>query len=189
MFALKKLAELLRLMERGVRSAPQVAALPFNLPKWLDTAAQWSDLAAAFGESRTIAKGLLEDVDITPEQHDLLVRLLASDERKPLEATARTQGMTQHTRTDAVRDVLDWAAGAGDPRHSKAGRFWNLKHDDFVQVSVFGRNVTTRPSPNEEAPLVDKLRSGQMPRERPRLSEETEEFKVVESWVDDGCPE
>ena len=28
-----------------------------------------------------------------------------------------------------------------------------------------------------------------MPRERPRLSEETEEFKVVESWVDDGCPE
>jgi len=189
MFALKKLAELLRLMECGVGSAPKVASLPFNLPGWLATGAQWSDLTTAFDESMTIAKGLQEEVGVTPEQEHLLVRLLASDERKLQEATARSQGMTQRTRTDAVRDVLDWAAGAGDPKHSQQGRFWNLQHDDFVQVRVFGKNVTTRPSPDKDAPLVDKLKTGDMPRERPRLLEDSDEFKVVERWVNDGCPE
>jgi hypothetical protein len=96
-------------------------------------------------------QGPSEEVGVTPDQEHLLVRLLASDERKLQEATARSQGMTQRTRTDAVRDVLDWAAGAGAPVHSQQGRFWNLQHDDFVQVSVFGKNVTTRPSTGKDA--------------------------------------
>jgi hypothetical protein len=197
MFALSKLADLLRRMPRDVKRAPQVAALPFNLPGWLATGAQWSDLVAAFGESMTIARDLQNEVGVGSEHQRLLVHLVASDERKLQEATARTQGRMQRTRADAVRDVLDWAAGAGDPGHfgespdlptGEQGRFWNLRRDDFVQVSVFGQNVTTSPSPGAEAPLIDMLRR-QMPMGRPKLPPESEEFRLVERWVVDGCPD
>ena len=198
MFALSKLADVLRRMPRGVKSAPHVAALPFNLPGWLTTGAQWSDLVAAFGESMTIAQDLQDDVGVMSEHRRLLGLLLASDERKLQEATARTQGRTQRTRADAVRDVLDWAAGAADPGHfggspdlptGQQGRFWNLQRNDFVQVSVFGENVTTSPSPGADAPLVDMLRRQEMPQDRPKLAPESEEFRLVERWVVDGCPD
>jgi hypothetical protein len=198
MFALRKLADLLRGMPRGVKSAPDVAALPFNLPRWLATGAQWSDLVAAFGESMTIAQDLQNEVGGGSEHQRLLVHLLASDDRKHQEATARTQGRTQRNRTDAVRDVLDWAAGAGDPRHfgesphlpsGQQGRFWNLQRDDFVQVSIFGDNITTSPSPGADAPIIDMLRRQKMPQDRPKLPEDSEEFRLVESWVVDGCPD
>jgi Ferritin-like len=198
MFALSKLAELLRGMLRGVQSAPHVAALPFNLPDWLATGAQWSDLVAAFGESMTIAQDLKDEVGAASEHQRLLVHLVASDERKRQEATARTQGSTQRSRADAVRDVLDWAAGAGDPGHfggspdlptGQQGRFWNLQRGDFVEVSVFGDNVTTPPSPGADAPLVDMLRRQEMPQDRPKLPPDSEEFRLVERWVADGCPD
>jgi hypothetical protein len=189
MFALSKLADFLRRMPRGVQSAPQVAAVPFNLPMWLATGAQWSDLMAALSESMTIAKGLQDDVGVAPEHQRLLVLLLASDERKLQEATARAQGMAQRTRADAVRDVLDWGAGAGDPGHDQQGRFWNLQRDDFVQVTIFGENITTPPSPGADAPIIDMLRTQQMPQGRPKLVTDSEEFKLVENWVNDGCPD
>jgi Ferritin-like len=198
MFALSKLAELLRRLPRGVKSAPDVAALPFNLPDWLATGAQWSDLVAAFGESMTIAQELRDDVGVAPDHQRLLVHLLASDKRKLQEATARTQGGTQRTRADAVRDVLDWAAGAADPGHSgqspevptgEQGRFWNLQRDDLVQVSVFGENVTALPSPGADAPLIRMLRNQSMPRGRPKLPPDSEEFQLLERWVADGCPD
>jgi hypothetical protein len=198
MFALSKLAGLLRGMPRGVKSAPHVAAVPFNLPGWLATGAQWSDLVAAFGESMTIVRDLQDEVGVGSEHQRLLVHLLASDERKRQEATARTQGRTQRTRADAVRDVLDWAAGAGDPGHfggspdlptGRQGRFWNLQRDDFVQVSVFGENVTTPPTPGTDAPLIDMLRRQEMPQDRPKLPPDSEEFRLVERWVVDGCPD
>ena len=69
MFALSKLADVLRRMPRGVKSVPHVAALPFNLPGWLTRGAQWSDLVAAFGESMTIAQDLQDDVGVMSE-HD-----------------------------------------------------------------------------------------------------------------------
>ncbi|GAA1636730.1 hypothetical protein GCM10009679_47360 [Saccharothrix algeriensis] len=189
MFALRKLADFLRRMPRGPRQQARVASLPFNLPGWLTTGAQWSDLVAAFGEATAIAQALSADAAIADDHRRLLAHLLASDGRKLQEATARTQGTTQRSRTDAVRDVLDWAAGAGDPRHDKQGRFWNLQHDDFVQVEIFGDNVTTPPSPGEDALLVAMLRGQSMPLARPKLPEDSGEFLLVEQWVNDGCPD
>jgi hypothetical protein len=198
MFALSKLAEFLRRMPRGVSGSPQVAALPFTVPAWLATGGQWSDLAAAFDECMTIARGLQTEVAAGTDQHRLLVLLLASDERKLREATARATGTSKRTRTDAVRDVLDWAAGAGDPGHSgnspalpsgSQSRFWNQERDGFVQVAIFDENITTPPAPGEDAPMILMLRSQSMPAGRPPLAEDSEEFRLVERWVADGCPD
>jgi hypothetical protein len=198
MFALSKLAEFLIQLPRGVSAPPQVAALPFTLPTWLATGGRWPDLAAAFDESMTIARGLQTEVAAGTDQHRLLVLLLASDERKLQEATARAAGTSVRTRTDAVRDVLDWTAGAGHPHHSggspilpkdEQSRFWNQQHDGFVQVTIFGENITTPPAPGKDAPMIDMLRTGSMPKGRPRLAEESEEFRLVERWVADGCPD
>jgi hypothetical protein len=189
MFALRKLAEFLRAMPRSTAAAPQVAALPFTLPRWSTTGAEWSDLAAAFDESMTIAHGLRDEIAAGSPLRRLLVLLLASDERKLAESRARASGASERTRADDVRDVLDWAAGAGDPGHSGQGRFWNLQRDDLVQVKVFGANVTTIPGPGEDAPMVDMLRTRSMPQSRPKLDEDSPEFLVVEKWVADGCPD
>jgi hypothetical protein len=198
MFALSKLAGFLRQLPRSASASPQVAALPFTVPAWLATGGQWPDLAAAFEESMTIARGLQAEVAAGTEQHRMLVLLLASDERKLREATARVAGTSQRTRTDAVRDVLDWAAGAGDPGHSgdspalpsgPQSRFWNQQHDGFVQVAIAGQNITTPPASGEDAPMVDMLRGQFMPLGRPPLAEDGAEFKLVEQWVADGCPD
>jgi hypothetical protein len=194
MFALKKLGEFLPGMQRAAQGATEKAALPFNLPGWLAKGAQWSDLAAALGEAMTIAQDLQDDAGLTPEQRRLLVHLLASDERKRLEATARSQGATQRTRADAVRDALDWAAGAGDPPgpvHDEQGRFWNLQREELIQVSINGENITT-PPPGEEARLINVLRTRFMPAKRPKLTTpttESMEYKLVRDWVVDGCPD
>jgi hypothetical protein len=191
MFALKKLGELLPGMPRTAQGATEKAALPFNLPVWLAKGAQWSDLTAALGKAMTIAQDLQDDASLTAEQRRLLVHLLASDERKLQEATARTQGTTQRTRADAVRDALDWAAGAGDPpdpAHDEQGRFWNLQRDELVQVSINGENITT-PPPGEEALLINVLRTRFMPAKRPKLTTDSEEYKLVRDWVVDGCPD
>jgi hypothetical protein len=198
MSALGKLAVLLRRMPRSAKSAPEVAALPFTLPAWLQEGTQWSDLAAAFEESITITIGLVTEVSPGSEHHRLLILLTASDERKLRESEARSEGRSERTRTDDVRDVLDWAAGAGDPHHTgtspplpgtEQGRFWNLQHADLVQVEVFGTNITTVPGPDEDALLIGMLRSQAMPQNRPKLAEESAEFTTVESWVADGCPD
>ena len=197
MSALRKLADVLRRMPRGVNSAPQVAALPFNPPAWLVTGAQWPDLAAAFDGSMTIARGLLDEIPAGSGEHRLLVLLLASDDRKLRESTARASGTTERTRADAVRDALDWAAGAGDPNHSggspplpmgRQGRFWNLQHDELVEV-VIGEKVMVPPEPGADALIVDMLRNQVMPQGRPKLAEDDEEFQVVAQWVADGCPD
>jgi hypothetical protein len=199
MFALRKLAGFLVQLPRGVSTPPQAAALPFTVPAWLATGGGWRDLAAAFDESMAIARGLQTEADVTTDQNRLLVLLLASDERKLREATARAVGTSVRTRTDAVRDVLDWAAGAGDPPHTGSspalpmddqGRFWNQQHDGFVKVGIRPfQNITTRPAPGQDAPMVMKLRTGSMPSGRPRLDPESKEFRLVEQWVADGCPD
>jgi hypothetical protein len=197
MYALSKLADFLRRMPRGVKTAPEVAALPFNLPDFLAAGAQWSDLVAALGESITIAQELRAGPGVLPDHQRLLVHLLASDERKLQEATARTQGGTQRTRVDAARDVLDWAAGTGDPRHDGEspdlpadvqGRFWNLQRAELLQVSVLEENVTRPPAPGEDAPLIRMLKAN-MPLGRPKLARDSEEFQSLERWVNDGCPD
>jgi hypothetical protein len=200
MFALSKLAEFLRQLPRVAAVPPRAAALPLTVPHWLATGGQWSDLVAAFAESITIAQELLPQAAAGSDQRGLLVLTLASDERKRQEATARTGGTTARTRTDAVRDILDWAAGAGDPDgnhfgdsptlpNTGQGRFWNQKHDDFVKVKIFGENITTPPAAGGDARMIARLRDGSMPLDRPRLTVDGEEFKLVEKWVADGCPD
>ena len=186
MFAVRSLAEFLPTMPRSEQNATDVAAAPFNVPPWLDTGAQWSDLADAFGEGITIATTLIDGGDLTTAQEQLLVLTLASDERKHAEATARTQGSTQRSRTDEVRDVLDWAAGAGQPRHSDQGRFWNLKHADFIEVEI-GGNITTPPAAGGDATLVRRLKTN-MPKDRPKLAPESDELRLIEQWITDGRP-
>jgi hypothetical protein len=188
MFALKRLGVFLPTMPRNEQNATEVAAAPFNVPPWLDTGAQWSDIADAFAESITIATTLIGGGNLTTEQEQLLVLLLASDERKHAEATARTEGLTQRSRTDEVRDVLDWAAGAGNPTfgHGEHGRFWNLKHDDFIEV-VIGGNIVTPPAGGGDATLVRRLKTN-MPKDRPKLPLGSDELTVIEKWITDGRP-
>lgn len=192
MYALRKLATLLRTMPAGSGTTP-VAAVPFNPPVWPGEGPEWADLAAAFEKSVMIAGVLIAGV---PEgdldgAHQLLAHLIASDGRKLADSQARASAApSPRTRTDAVRDALDWAAGAGDPGHNDSGRFWNLRHSEFVQVEIFGDNVTTRPPEGGDAPIVDQLRRGSMPRLRPSLDPATSpEFRLVETWVADGCPD
>ncbi len=195
MYALRKLASLLGGMPAGTGQAATVAAVPFTPPVWPNDEAQWPDLAAAFAQGQTITAALLpetpEDPDDAENGHRLLVHLLASDERKLAESHARASGMTQRTRTDAVRDALDWAAGAGDPTvgHDDHGRFWNLQNAAFLQVQIGTDVITTRQAPNEDAPIVARLRSGSMPKQRPKLDKTGPEFLLIEKWVADGCPD
>jgi hypothetical protein len=48
-----------------------------------------------------------------------------------------------------------------------------------VQVEIFGQNVTTRP-PGEDARMIAKLRDGSMPKDRPPLDVNDDEFQLVE---------
>jgi hypothetical protein len=198
MFALRKLADLLRRMPRTPSPSAQVAAVPFTVPAWLATGGQWSDLAAAFDESISIVDGLRAQAAAGSAEHRLLVLILASDKRKALEATARTTGATRRTRADAVRDVLDWAAGTGDPSHGgdspllpmgRQGRFWNQDRGDFIKIEMpDGENIVAPPAPGKDAPLIFMLKNG-MPIGRPSLDQNGPEFRLVEKWVADGCPD
>ena len=196
MFALSKLAEFLIQLPRGVSAPPQVAALPFTVPGWLATGGGWPDLAAAFDESMTIARPADRGrCGLRPAPP---VLLLASDERKLREATARATGTSVRTRTDAVRDVLDW----GGRRRPSAplGRLARTAEERAKPVlepaarrlrpggDLWGERHDPPPHP-EDAPLIDMLRTGFMPKGRPRLAEESEEFRLVERWVADGCPD
>jgi hypothetical protein len=69
------------------------------------------------------------------------------------------------------------------------GRFWNQQRDGFVRVEIFFENVTTPPAPGEDAPMISMLRGGAMPADRPPLAVDSEEFRLVEGWVADGCPD
>ncbi len=191
MYALRRLSEFLPTMPRSEQNATDVAAAPFNVPPWLDTGAQWSDLADAFSESITIATTLIGGGNLTTDQEQLLVLLLASDERKHAEATARTDGLTQRSRTDEVRDVLDWAAGAAKPRHFEHSRFWNLQHADFIKVAFLDQNITAPPEGGGDAPLMTQLKDNTpagMPRRRTKLASDSDELKLIEQWITDGRP-
>ena len=37
--------------------------------------------------------------------------------------------------------------------------------------------------------MIDRLRRRLMPKDRPPLAPEGEEFRLVERWVADGCPD
>ncbi len=203
MFALRRLSEALHFRPRTAGPAPVVGGPPFTPPPWLTTGAGWADLVAAFDESRLLETALLAEPDTSSSDRRLLVLMRASDERKQLEAAARQNGATVRSRADDFRDILDWAAGAGNPGHSgksaalgqgQQSRWWNLQRAELLDVMVFGANVV-KPQDDGEPPEVITELSGAdgdpaaMPANRPKLAPDSEEFKRVTGWVIDGCPE
>ena len=199
MFAISKLAQFLTRLPRSTATTPTVAAIPFNLPDWSGDVAAWQDLVDCFTASTALIGQLKPTVASGGEQARVLHLLASSDERKLAEATARITGASVLTKADKARDILDWAAGAGDPKsHSGAspsfpqgnqGRFWNLSLNEFKQTKIFGTNIVNIPAGGGDALLIEVLRDESMPSGRPSLPINSPEFQFLEQWVSDGCPE
>lgn len=197
MFVLRKLSSYLTKKPRTAQMVPTTAALPFNLPVWQGSAVSWEDLEIQFttagAELTAILAGPAND-----EQKRILGHLAASDARKLAEVQARKEGATARRKSDRAREILDWAVGAGDPRHSGTspafpdqdqGRFWNLPLSEFKQTEVLGENVVTPPAPGQDAPLIEVLRNRSMPRSRPPLPTTESDFLFLEDWVNQQCPD
>lgn len=204
MAAMRSLGAQLREMPRttNVDASDASAALPFTAPQWPDGGVQWTDLAAAYTASRDHLDTLLAAEPVDTRRHTLLSELRASDDRKQAECTARAAGGTQRSRTDEVRDVLDWTAGAGNPSHAgdtENLRFWNKPHEEFTDVDLGLGPMTkvppaTEDDPDPVAPLIQVLTpnaSGTafMPRNRRSLAEGSTELELVRRWVADGAPD
>jgi hypothetical protein len=189
MFALRMLGNLLTKMPRSASATPFVAALPFNQPPWVGSAASWENLEAEFdGSLAEIAA--IEATAVTDQtQVRFLAHLKFSDERKREEVRAQKAGGTVRRQFDRAREILDWAAGAGSPNHQNQGRFWNLPLNDFKSTSIFGSNIVQPPTAGGDAPLIANIRSGFMPMNRPRLAPADSEFIFLEDWIRNGCPD
>jgi len=193
MFAIKMLARFLTGLPRTPTSNPgEVAAFPFNLPPWAGNSIQWTDLSDVLSESVVMVSQILPTMSVGSEEARILELLGSSDQRKLAEANARMNGGTVMRKADAVRDILDWVAGAGNPRHNgnsptlgtgRQGRFWNLQLDAFKQTEVSGTNIVALPDPE----LIEVLRSGFMPLSREPLDQTSHEFQFLEAWVNGGC--
>ena len=199
MFAIGALSGFLVIRPRSATPiTPEVAALPFNLPNWSGSPATWDDLLDAFTESLALIPTLKNQVASGSEESRILYHLMSSDQRKKEGVQALKTGGTARTKADKARDVLDWAAGAGNPHHSgvspqfpsgNQGRFWNLPLPEFKQTQVFGTNIIEDPGGGNDPFLIEVLREGFMPKNRPSLSETSEEFQFLEDWVKGGCPD
>jgi len=198
MFAVKKLARLLPQMQRGAAGQPLVAAMPFNLPPWHGQSPSWSDLEHVLESADREIVGIQTAGGITDEQQRILGHLASADRNKLSDIRARQTGGTTRRKLDRVREILDWGAGTGDPQHlgssptipdANQGRFWNLPLNEIKQTSVFGQNVIEVPADGGDPLLVSMLRSGMMPRGRPPLPADSEEFTILEEWIRKGCPD
>jgi len=199
MFAIRNLATILTTLPRNATpGSTACAAVPFNRPSWIGRAVTWNDLRDVLAGSQSECTALLAIPAISDDNRRFLDHLQTADERKRLESIARAAGGTVRTKFDRAREILDWAAGAGNPNHSgdsphlptqKQGRFWNQLLADFKLTVVRGASIVIPPSPGADASLVEKLRSGAMPRGRPRLDVLGSEFRFLEQWIADGCPD
>lgn len=195
MYALKRMAGLLTGLPRsGAGNPTQVAAAPFTLPQWNSSPPTWGELSGLLqSAAREIQK--LRTLSPTAEELQLLVHLESSDPPKIAEANAQQGGGTVRRKFDRVREILDWAAGAGNPRHNgnspslptaRQGRFWNLPLNDFKEVEISGTNIVQ--SIDGQIPLlVEVLTSGFMPRDRSAVVGEKLTFVV--DWIENGCPD
>ena len=219
MYHLKQLAKVLveRPAQPGIPAADRAAGIPFNLPAQLplgrpaDPAgvvgamAAWSPLLS---EWLTQAIGLVEQIlpsTADADQKRLLEYMLRVDRRKLLEADARQRGESQASDLDLVREMLDWAAGTGDPlSHGAINRFWNLPLDpetaggeSLRTVAIFGQQIIGDSSDNSamyQALLEDFGFGGQMPAKRAKLTDEEVDpgrtrLAHIRQWLDKGAPE
>ena len=170
-----------------------VAAAPFNLPAqfaadqsaaftaagnvtaWPNALGEW------FEEALQITDELLgQDGELTDGERVLLKSLQEVDPRKLAESVARRNGETIRTTFDEVREIMDWAAGVGEPRHGGTGRFWNRPHEVFTGDDRYGP---------EDA--IAELEEGRMPRGRSKLNVPAHQPKLdaLAAWLDAGTPE
>ena len=198
MFAVKFLSGALTKSPRTTSAGPLVAAVPFTLPAWEGRAVTWADLEAELSDASAQASAILAIGGMTDDEKRVLAHLVATDARKMAEAQARNSGTTVRRTPDRAREILDWAAGAADPPHmgsspsfpnQNQGRFWNLPLADFKQTAVLGPNIVTPVIPGTDPPLIRKLRTGDMPRNRPPLPPTEAEFLFLAEWLKKGCPD
>jgi hypothetical protein len=195
MYVLKRISQLLTTLQRSSVGNPTlVAAAPFTLPQWNISPPTWAELA---GVLQSAADDLLKLRTLSPnaQEMQLLVHFESSDPRKIAEANAQQAGGTARRKFDRVREILDWAAGAGNPRHNgdspplpsaRQGRFWNLSLEDFKEVEIGSSNIVT-PIDGERPRLIEVLEDGLMPKDRTPLVGEKLQFIV--DWVNHGCPD
>jgi hypothetical protein len=107
-----------------------------------------------------------------------------------------TAALDDGTHYSRVTEILENAAGDGDPDHSGWGRFWTLPLDQFMGIDNVHRNrLIAPPGENRGANsnLVRILKgrpvdSGNLPRmplNRPPLADE--DIAYIERWIDEGC--
>ena len=198
MFSIKFLSGVLTKKPRTTRNDFFVAAVPFTLPIWTGRAVAWADLEAQLNAAETEAAAILAAGAATDEQKRVIGHMMTADERKRAEVQARKANTTARRKPDRAREILDWAAGAADPPHpgnsppfpdQNQGRFWNLAVSDFKQTDVLDANIVSAVVPGTDPPLIRRLRTGDMPRNRSPLLPTEPEFQFLETWVKNGCPD
>jgi len=198
MFAIKFLSSVLTRKPRTSPADLRVAAVPFTLPRWERRAVTWDDLGTELSEASAQASAILTASEMTNDEKRVLGHLVSTDARKLAEVQARKSGTTARRKSDRAREILDWAAGAANPPHpgdspalpnQNQGRFWNLSPADFKQTEVLGVNIVTPVIPGTDPPLINMLRTEDMPRDRPSLSPTEAEFLFIEEWIKNGCPD
>ncbi len=213
MYHLKMLGDHLVSLPRSasVSAAKDRAALPFTMPpaEQLGLAARsaeghWPAIhAERFEKAIQIVASLLPPPPAKTDSAVFLTHMLESDRRKLAEAKARQNKQSVRTQFDRVREILDWAAGTGSPKHLGTSpatggeseevpqrRFWNLSLEHFKQATIYGQGILEPTGGQQSDPtLVDELRRGRMPKGRPKLKPEGEEIAFIANWIKNGCPD
>jgi hypothetical protein len=105
------------------------------------------------------------------------------------------------TRYQHVQEILDRAAGDGQPGHEGNGRFWDKPLQEFLQIrSIVGVPVIATPGKNRGARsgLILALKGEppfgdddsdlpRMPLFKPPVA--PADIAFIENWIDDDCPD
>ncbi|MFO0847191.1 MAG: ferritin-like domain-containing protein [Gemmataceae bacterium] len=207
MHFLSSLSRRLVALDRG---AGGKAALPFTLPGTIhlpeQPAQQWQvhidRMSAAIALEQQILgshgagdQALQQMLTQDGLKLDKLKQVLAGGSSGP---GPGGPGAGRKTRFDRVREILEAAAGTGQPSHGGAGRFWNQPRAAFLQTVVYGLKVVETQGDNRGArsALVKALKGEapfdgtdfvRMPLGRPPVA--PADIAFIQSWIDDGCPE
>ena len=103
------------------------------------------------------------------------------------------------TSYSKVTEILERAAGDGEPSHQGHERFWTLPLNDFLNIgAIYGIQVIADAGADRGARsgLIQALRGegrftdddlGRMPLGREPVPDD--EIAYIESWIDEGCPQ
>lgn len=202
MYHLKRCGEFLPRRPRTNGQPPGNAAIPFNGPLKLPsevpinpgavtgTRTPWPDLLAKWlEEARAITTALLPTLQ-DAEEEQMIQYMQETDNRKLLEARARTSGCTVRTTFDLVREILEWGAGAAHPvKHEGLARFWNLPLAKLKAATISDTPIIGTIGDSQ---LLSVLQEGFMPgggRGKLNTSVHQPTIDAIESWIADGCPE